>query len=93
MRFKNFEIKKPTIIGNPPDNDYYKYNFDIVKYNEDNSTCFSIGALRYNKREESFEFESCGLRYLEYREEGLEEFIIAWCKAMEISLRYDNVQD
>ena len=39
MRFKQFEIRKPSLIGNPPTEDYFKYNFDLVKWANDNSHC------------------------------------------------------
>lgn len=39
-------------------------------------SCFSIGFLTWNEKEYRFEFESCGLRYLEYRIDGLEKFIL-----------------
>lgn len=30
MRFKNFEIRKCTFVGDPPTPDYHKWNFDLV---------------------------------------------------------------
>lgn len=90
MKFKNFEIRKPTFLGNPPSEDYYKYNFDLVKWSDDNSSCYSIGGLQYNKKEENFEFKSCGLRYLEYREDGLEEWIMKWCELKKIEYAYEE---
>ena len=50
MRFKQFEITKPVFLGNPPTEDYYKYNFDIVKWADDNSHCWSIGQLKWDKK-------------------------------------------
>lgn len=90
MRYKNFEIRKPTLLGEPPTKDYFKYNFDVVKWADDNSHCWSIGFLRYNKKEESFDFESVGTRYLTDREDGLEEFILRWCKLKEILIEGDE---
>lgn len=80
MTYKNFEIRKPTLLGNPPSEDYFKYNFDVVKWNTDHSNCYSIGFLRYDKKEGNFKFESVGLRYLEHREKGLEKFLLRWCE-------------
>ena len=80
MRYKNFEIRKPTILGKPPTEDYFKYNFDLVKWSADNSYCWSIGFLHYRTNGDGFEFESVGLRYFNDREEGLEEFILRWCE-------------
>ena len=30
MRFKNFEIRQCTFLGDPPTPDYHKWNFDLV---------------------------------------------------------------
>lgn len=43
-------------------------------------SCFSIGSLTWNEKEYGFEFESCGLRYLEHRIDGLEGFILDFCE-------------
>lgn len=90
MRFKQFEIRKPTLIGKPPTEDYYKYNFDIVKWADDNSHCWSIGFLRWDKKEPCFDFESVGTRYLEYREDGLEEWLLKWCELKELEYNYED---
>ena len=84
-RFNDFEIRKPTFIGDPPSPDYYDYNFDVVKWSEYDGKeyCFSIGTLRFDKHEGSFEFESVGLRYLEDREDGLEKYLLDWCEKKE----------
>lgn len=90
MRFKQFEIRKPALLGNPPTDDYYKYNFDVVKWAEDNSYCWSIGFLKWNRKEPCFEFESVGLRYLEDRENGFEEWLLKWCELKELEYRYED---
>lgn len=90
MRFKQFEIRKPTFFGDPPKGDYFKYNFDLVKWADDNSNCWSIGHLEWNKKEPCFEFKSCGLRYLKHREDGLEEWLLKWCELKEIEYRYEE---
>ena len=90
MRFKQFEIRKPTLIGNPPTPDYYRYNFDIVKWANDNSHCWSIGHLEWNKKEPCFEFRSCGTRYLTYRQDGLEEWLLKWCELKEIEYNHEE---
>ena len=88
MRFNQFEIRKPDILGNPPTDDYFEYNFDLIKWADDNLHCFSIGSLVYDKEEEGFKFSSCGLRYLQYREDGLEEWILKWCELKKIEYQY-----
>ncbi len=80
MKYKCYEIRKPTIIGKPPTEDYFKYNFDLVKWSEDNTHCWSIGFLHYRTNGDGFEFKSVGLRYFEDRVDGLEEFILRWCE-------------
>ena len=90
MRFKQFEIRKITFLGNQPTEDYHKYNFDLVKWSGDNSHCWSIGTLRWNKKEPCFEFESVGTRYLEYREDGLEEWLLKWCELKEIEYEHEE---
>ena len=88
MRFKQFEIRKPILLGNPPTEDYYKYNFDIVKWNNNNSCCWSIGSLRW--KDDYFEFKSVGTRYLEDREDGLEEWLLKWCELKELEYKYEE---
>ena len=96
MRFKNFEIRKCTFIGDPPTPDYHKWNFDIVKWTRgtvngiEKDYCFSIGHLEWNRKEPCFEFRSIGTRYLEYREDGLEEWLLKWCELKEIEYEYEN---
>ena len=90
MRFKHFEIRKQTFVGEPPTEDYHKYNFDIVKWSDNNTWCFSIGTLRWNKGEDCFDFESVLTRYLEEREDGLEEWLIAWCQLKGIEYKYEE---
>ena len=90
MRFKQFEIRKPNLIGTPPTDDYYEYNFDVVKWADDNSHCWSIGHLTWNKKEPCFEFKSCGTRYLQYREDGLEEWLLKWFELKEIEYEYEE---
>lgn len=91
MRFKQFEIRKPTYAcPEKIDDEIKKYQFDVVKWSNDNKTCFSIATLIYNPKEPCFDMRSVGLRYLEHREEGLEEFIIQWCKTQSIVFKYEE---
>jgi hypothetical protein len=90
MRFKQFEIRKPTFIGDGPGEEYFKYNFDLVKWADDNSYCWSIGHLEYNRKESCFEFRSVGSRYFECREPGLEEWVMKWCELKEIEYEYEE---
>ena len=90
MRFKQFEIRRPTFIGAGPGEEYFKYNFDVVRWADDNSHCWSIGHLEYDKKEGGFEFSSIGLRYLQDREIGLEEWLLKWCELKEIEYEYEE---
>ena len=100
--WSGFQIRQPTYL----DGHFEPYKFDLVKWEEHNPyevtdwytgekkmskrSCFSIGTLTWDKKEHGFEFESCGLRYLEYRTDGLEEFILDFCKTMEMQLVEDD---
>lgn len=89
--WKGFQLREPQYL----DGHFEPYKFDLVKWVDhepyeylDLKTgekkmlsrhCFSIGQLIWNPKEPCFEFKSCGLRYLEYREDGLEEWLLKWC--------------
>lgn len=53
------------------------------------SYCFSIGQLTWDRSEGWFDFESVGTRYLEYRIDGLEKWILEFCDMMEKELSED----
>ena len=61
---------------------YEAIDFHTGKKIINTRSCFSIGSLTWNEKECGFEFESCGLRYLEYRIDGLEKFILDFCEMM-----------
>lgn len=103
-KFKDFEIRDVTYLIDPPKD--RPIEFDLVKWQDhkpyeitdlktgekktSTKSCFSIARLRWNDREPCFEFESIGLRYLENREDGLEEWLLKWCKLKEFEITYDN---
>ena len=64
----------------------------MVEWSVDHSHCWSIGSLRYRTNGDGFDFESVGLRYLEDREEGLEEVILKWCELQEMIIE-NEVKD
>ena len=74
MRFKSFEIRGE---GD---------KFELVKWQ--GKGCFVVGWLEWNCNDECFSFSSCGLRYLQYRENGLAEWLLAWCKMKEIEYHF-----
>ena len=96
--WNSFQFIAPRYL----DGHFDPYKFDLVKWVNCNphevidlytgknkiSTryCFTVATLILDKREQWFRFESCGLRYLEYRIDGLEKFILDFCKMMEREL-------
>lgn len=45
--------------------------------------CYTVAWLNWNPKDEYFDFESCGTRYLRDRVDGLEEWILEFCDRME----------
>lgn len=95
-RYKNFGIVSPVFLkGFEKLYAWYKYNFDIVKYqkedNSDKEYGFTIATLSWNKENECFEFTSCGLRYLQEREDNLEKWLYAFCKMKEIEFEEEKI--
>ena len=89
--WNGFQFRAPTYL----DGHFEPYQFDLVKWETKGNImrskyCFSIGKLTWNPKDEYFDFESCGLRYLEHRIDGLEEFILDFCKTMEMQLVRDD---
>ena len=92
--WNGFQIRQPTYL----DGHFEPHKFDLVKWKEhepievvdaytgekkmSTRSCFSIGLLTWDSKGETFGFESVGLRYLQYRINGLEEFILDFCKTM-----------
>ena len=74
VRFKSFEIRG--------EGDKY----ELVKWQ--GKGCFVVGWLEWNRKDECFSFRSCGLRYLQYRENGLAEWLLAWCKMKEVEYHF-----
>lgn len=95
-RWKSFQFREPVYLDGRKDKyrfDLVKWkNYTIPTEMFDaetgetvvlNEYCFTIGTLIWNPREAAFGFESCGLRYLDYRIDGLEKFIIDFALMME----------
>ncbi len=83
--WNGFQFRSPTYI----DGHIEPYKFDLVLWRIDergNKYCFSVGFLEWNEKESFFTFRSVGIRYLEYRVDGLEKFILDFCADMEKSL-------
>lgn len=96
--WNGFQFRSPIYL----DGHFDPYKFDLVKWKECEPTevidfttsekkvqsryCFSIATLTWNRKEQAFDFESVGLRYLQYRVDGLEEYILNFCKEMKKEL-------
>lgn len=100
--WNGFQFRAPAYL----DGHFDPYKFDLIKWEDcephevidwetkekkiSTRYCFSIGHLIWDKKEPCFEFESVGLRYLKYRVDGLEKFILDFCEMMEKELREDE---
>ena len=101
-RWNGFQFRAPVYL----DGHHNPYKFDLVKWETaapfeatdpytgekviKTEYCFSIGALIWNPKEEEFNFESCGLRYLAHRIDGLEIFIMDFVEMMKKELCDDE---
>ena len=74
-RWNGFQFQAPVYL----DGHHNPYQFSLVKW----KTCEPFEALIWDPKEEAFDFESCGLRYLEHRIDGLEKFIINFALMIE----------
>ena len=92
--WNGFQFRSPIYL----DGHFDPYKFDLVKWKDcdqhevteftigekkiQTRYCFSIATLIWDKKEQTFEFESVGLRYLQHRVDGLEEYILNFCEEM-----------
>ena len=92
--WNSFQFREPTYL----DGHFEPHKFDLVKWeyfeprevlNLDTGkremvtrSSFTVGTLIWDSKESCFDFHSCGLRYLEYRIDGLEKFILDFCEIM-----------
>ena len=81
-RYKGFQIRDVTYLGEPPQDAPLQY--DVVKWGKNNGGreyCWSVGSLVYDPKEPCFDFESAGLRWLEAKpDEDVMNWIIKWCE-------------
>lgn len=101
--WNGFQIRSCVYLDeNYIDNDRY----DIVKWQEhepyevidgrtgekkiSTKSCFSIGYLIWDSKEKYMTFESCGLRYFENYEDGLNEWILNFCDRIKIERRCEE---
>ena len=100
--WNGFQFRAPSYL----DGHFEPHKFDLVKWEEhepyevtdwvtgekimSTRNCFTVATLIWDSKESCFEFESCGLRYLEHRVDGLEKFILDFCEMIEKELRKDE---
>ena len=96
--WNGFQFRSPAYL----DGHFEPYEFDLVKWEECEPTevtdfktgkkkiqtryCFSVAMLTWDKKEQAFDFESVGLRYLQHRVDGLEDYILKFCEEMKKEL-------
>ena len=93
--WNGFQIRPPVFLDGHFESDYYDVvkwvdhepyevtDFKTGKKKMSTRSCYTIATLKWDKKESSFQFESCGLRYLEDRIAGLEDWILNFCKKIE----------
>lgn len=92
-RWNDFQIVSPTYLDGHFEPDEYRIikwvqreePVEITDLSTNRKTmsteyCFTIGELNWNKKEGCFDFESSGLRFFEHYIDGLNEWIMEFCK-------------
>lgn len=96
--WNGFQFRAPIYL----DGHFEPYKFDLVLWQDhkpyevvdiytgkkkmSNRSCFSVAQLNWDTKDHCFDFRSIGLRYLQYRIDGLEKFILDFCETMEKQL-------
>lgn len=96
-RWNGFQIESPTYLDGHFEPDIYsivkwednKEPMEVLDWSTGEKKmqkeyCFVIAEAEWNKKEECFEFRSVGLRYLKYRIDGLEEWIMDFLEKEEL---------
>ena len=99
-RWKNFQFREPVYLDGrhvPTEFDLIKWEtydkpIEVIDHYTGEKIlkkeyCFSVGKLVWDKKDGTWEFRSCGLRYLKYRVDGLEQFILDFCDMMKEDLK------
>lgn len=105
LTYKDFEICRPTFVGGKIPKEY-ENDWDIVLWQDhdpievtDGRTgekristrgCMSVAFLRWDNKEGGYDFESCGLRWLEYGTEDAAKWIYAFAQFAEKALSLEN---
>lgn len=98
-RWNGFQFRSPTYLnGHFAQNEYDLVLWQTHKPLEviDAKTmqkkivtesCFSVANLVWNEKDQSFDFRSVGLRYLEYNVDGLDQWVLDFAKKKEEEYR------
>lgn len=88
MKFKDYQIRPYRGF-----NDIVANKYELVKWTVDNegaSYCFVIAFIEWNKKEPCWEFRSVGTRYLEHSINGLNEWVLKYLDALELTINEQN---
>ena len=69
MKYRDFEIRKCT--GTNAE----RHHYELVKWNGEPPYCFVIAWIDRDSRECSWKFASVGMRFIDYYEYGLVEYV------------------
>lgn len=81
MTFKDFEIRPVKSLDGVIDPN----RFELVKWYKP-GYCFVVAWLEWDNKEPCFELTSVGLRLVENWADGLDQFIVKWCKMAEVCM-------
>lgn len=59
-----------------------------IEMKSDDEHCFVIAKIEYDPKKRAWDFNGVGTRYLKYRSDGLEEFILACIEVLDVVKRY-----
>lgn len=87
LQFNNYKITSMKRIGaNGVEKVEDCYGIEMIT----DEHSFVIAEIEYNPKERGWDFNSVGTRYLKYRSDGLEEFILACIEVLDVIKRYES---
>ena len=93
-KFLNYEIRECLAINEEQDLSHMPYKYELVIWAKPDN-CFAIAHLTYDVKEGEFEFNSVGLRYLDYETDDLSSWLLTWCKMQTIAIERElnNIEE
>ena len=100
MKFKDFEIRPMRFIDGYTEPKIWEVvkwglcelieviDIETGKKKISYTYCFSIALLEWNEKELCWGMRSVGTRFLEYYEEGLNEFILKWLELIDLTRKF-----